>query len=136
MHPVIRRLVVVATTVAVAVGTFWFLVRIAQLPWQTTEYGFITVFSIPLGALVLLLERPIRRHLRHRRLLYAAAGLIAGLVAAVGWTLIAYVLTGGYLLAADANPLVCWTVAAIVASAVNLSVRDAGVIPSVPQAAV
>ena len=136
MHRVIRRLVVVATTVAVAVASFRFLVHQSLLPWQTTEYGFITVFSLPLGALVLVLERPIRRHLRRKRLLYAAAGVVAALVAAVGWTLLAYVLTGGYLLAADANPLVCWTAAALVATAVNLGVRDAGIIPSVSQAAV
>ena len=136
MRPVIRRLIVIATTVAVAVATFWLLVRAALLPWHTTEYGFITVFSIPLGALVLLLNRPIRRYLRRWRLLYAFADLVAALLAAVGWTFIAYVLTGGYLLAADANPLVCWVVAAVVASAVNLSVRDAGGTVSVPEAAV
>lgn len=124
MRSSLRRLLVMATADAVAVAMFWLLLRIDRPGWKTHEYPFIILYSVPLGALVLLFDRPIRRRLRSRRVLYVVAGIGTALTASIGWTFLAYVLTGGYLLASDVNPLWCWTVAALAATAVNLCTPD------------
>ena len=114
-----RRVLVIAVAEAVAVGMFWVLLRLYSPGRETHEYPFILLYSLPLGGIVLLCNRPLRR-LRRRTWLYVSMGVVSGGVAAVAWAYAALFLTGGYLLAADANPLWCWIVAALAATGVNL----------------
>ena len=130
MRPYQRRVLVLAVTEAVAVGMFWLLLRLDPPGWETHEYPFIWLYSLPLGGVVLLCNRPLRR-LRKRAWLYVSTSVVSGVVAAVIWTYAALFLTGGYLLAADANPLWCWAVAAVAATCVNLRFAGHSVRPVV-----
>ena len=119
MRPYQRRILVITVAELVAVAMFWLLLRVYRPGWETHEYPFIWLYSLPLGGLVLLLNRPLRR-LRQRTWLYVSSGIVSGVVAAVAWSYMALFLTGGYLLAADVNPLWCWAVAALAATSLNL----------------
>jgi hypothetical protein len=123
MQPYQRRFLVIIVAEAVAIGMFWLFLRLSRPGWETSEYPFIILYSLPLGALVLLCNWPVRR-LRSRPALYVGAAIFSSIGAAIAWTAAALFLTGGYLLAADANPLWCWAAAALVATAVNLGLQS------------
>jgi len=107
----LRRLAVVAVTIAASVLTFWTLLQISPPSWKTTEYPAIAFWSLPLGFLVLLIAiLPRRRFRRSNILVRLLLSVVLAAIAAIVWTYLAIGLTGGYALAFDANPLVCWLV--------------------------
>jgi peptidoglycan/LPS O-acetylase OafA/YrhL len=109
-----RRLIVVAITMVGSVLTFWTLLRISPPSWETSEYPAMAFWSLPLGLMALLVAKLPRRWLARSsifiRVIVSAA--LAGITAVV-WTYLAVWLTGGYALAFDANPFVCWAVGSL-----------------------
>jgi hypothetical protein len=106
--------------VAVAFAVFWLLVRLLLPGWESHEYVAIAVWSVPLGFLVLLAASPLRSRLRSRPLVRVVLATVAAVAAAVLWTFLSVVFTGGYALAFDANPLWCWTAGSLAGVAVDL----------------
>ena len=138
MNRWIRRLVVVAVTIVASVLTFWRLLQISRPTWETSEYPAIAIWSLPLGIVVLLVAKLPRRWLTRRsiiiRLIVSVA--LAG-ISAVVWTYLAVGLTGGYALAFDANPLVCWAVGSLVGTLTAMNwPRAAGEQPNSTQPAI
>jgi hypothetical protein len=104
-----RRLAVVAISVAVSVLTFWTFIRIDPPPWKESEYFAIAFWSLPLGFLVLLVAKLPRRWVARSHIIVRLfVSVVLAAVCAVVWTWLAVALTGGYALAFDANPLLCW----------------------------
>jgi hypothetical protein len=121
MARILRWLVVVFTTVLVSFLTFWLLVHLLRPGWNSSEYSAIAVWTIPLGVLILMIAKFLRRWIRHWHAIARAVALVlSAVLAAVVWTELAIVLTGGYALAFDANPLWCWTAASIAGMSVAL----------------
>jgi hypothetical protein len=115
MNRWLRRLAVIALTVLGSVLTFWQLLQIFPVTWKTSEYPAIAVWSLPLGLLILLVAKIPRRWLARRNLLIRlVASVILAAISAVVWTFLAVGLTGGYALAFDANPLICWAVGSVI----------------------
>lgn len=114
MNSWLRRLVVVLATVAFSVLTFTLLVNFGRPDWKSHEYYAIAFWTLPLAFFVLLVTRLTRRFLfRRSTIISTILTIILAVATAIGWTFLAVVLTGGYALAFDANPLVCWTVGSV-----------------------
>lgn len=116
-----RRLVVIVVTLLGSVVTFWALVHFTRPGWRSHEYAAIVVWTLPLAFFVLLFGKLARKWFGQRASVVRFAGSlgIAG-ICAVFWTFLAVFLTGGYALAFDANPLVCWTVGSVAGMLVDL----------------
>jgi hypothetical protein len=111
----IRRLIVIAGTVVASVLTFWRLLQISPPAWDTSEYPAMAFWSFLLGFWVLGIAKFPRRWLAGRNVVIRLLGsVVLAAIAGVSWTYLAVALTGGYALAFDANPLVCWAVGSIV----------------------
>ena len=104
------RLIALVSTVAMAFALFWGLVHLLRPGRESREYVAIVVWTVPLALLMAGVAPKLRRRLSGRRRGLRPAVLIGVAVAsAVAWTFVAVMLTGGYALAFDANPLWCWT---------------------------
>jgi hypothetical protein len=115
-----RRLVVIATTLLSTFITFRILVYLMRPGWESHEYSAIVVWTVPLSFLVLLFGKLSRRWFaRPTTIVRIAGSIFLALVCAVVWTYLAVVLTGGYALAFDANPLFCWGVGSVAGSLLN-----------------
>ena len=114
MNPWLRRILVVIVTVASGVLTFTLLVNLDRPGWQSREYYAIAFWTLPLAFFVLLVTRLTRRLLSSRSAnTRTLLTFIFAIATAIGWTFLAVVLTGGYALAFDASPLLCWAVASV-----------------------
>jgi hypothetical protein len=123
-----RRLVVISVTAIASVLTFWRLLQIDRPAWETHEYPAMVFWSFLLGLWVLGIAKFPRRWLAGRNvILRLLISVVLAAVSAVTWTYIAVALTGGYALAFDANPFVCWAVGSLVGmlTAVNWPITTA-----------
>jgi hypothetical protein len=112
-----------AATIVTAVFLGWLSVVLVG-DGHTTEYGFLITWSLPPGGMVYAFVR--RGGHRVRRLPLAVQSMLwtlAGATVGVGWTFLAYFLTGGYLLAADFPVMACWTLGAIAGILVGVHAR-------------
>ncbi len=110
-----RRLVVIAVTTIAGVVTFWKLLHDSPPAWETSEYPAMAFWSFLLGLWVLGIAKFPRRWLGNSNLVIRLlVSIVLAAIAAVTWTYLAVGLTGGYALAFDANPFVCWTVGSLV----------------------
>src|SRR4051812_13031898 len=109
-----RRLVVVAITTLGGVVTFWKLLQISPPTWETSEYPVMAFWSFLLGLWVLGIAKFPRRWMARTNIVIRllVSVVLAG-IAAVTWTYVAVGLTGGYALAFDANPFVCWSIGSL-----------------------
>jgi hypothetical protein len=109
-----RRLVVIAITTIAGVVTFWKLLQMSPPAWETSEYPAMAFWSFLLGGWVLGIAKLPRRWLANANIVirFLVSVVLAG-IAAVTWTYLAVGLTGGYALAFDANPFVCWAVGSL-----------------------
>jgi len=110
-----RRLVVIAITTVAGVVTFWRLLQISPPGWKTSEYPAMAFWSFLLGIWVLGIAKFPRRWLASSNIVIRVlVSVVLAAISAVTWTYLAVVLTGGYALAFDANPFVCWSVGSLV----------------------
>ena len=130
------RLAVIAVTTIGGVVTFWKLLQISPPAWETSEYPAMAFWSFLLGLWVLGITKFPRRWLADGNIVIRLlVSVVLAAVSAVSWTYIAVGLTGGYALAFDANPFICWAVGSLVGTltAVNWpSTKDDR--PNTPQA--
>jgi hypothetical protein len=109
-----RRLAVIAVTLGASELTFWGLVHLMRPGWKSHEYFAIVFWTLPLCFLVLLFAKLVRRWLAHRNAVVRfVIAIVLALVCSVLWTYLAVALSGGYALAFDANPFLCWTIASL-----------------------
>jgi hypothetical protein len=109
-----RRLAVIGVTLAGSVLTFWILLRLTRPGWKSHEYFAIAFWTLPLCFLVLLFAKVESRWFAQRNaLIQLVATIVLAVVCSVLWTFLAVALTGGYALAFDANPFVCWTIGSL-----------------------
>jgi hypothetical protein len=127
MNRWIRRFIVVAVSIVGSVLTFWRLLQISPPTWETSEYPAIALWSLPLGLLVLIVAKLPRRWFAGSSIVIRliVSVVLAGITAVV-WTYLAIGLTGGYALAFDANPFVCWAVGSLVGMLAALNWPRAG----------
>lgn len=110
-----RRLVVIALTVVASELTFWKLLQMSPPAWKTSEYPAMAFWSFLLGLWLLAIAKFPRRWLAGRNIIIRLLiSVVLAAIAAVSWTYLAVALTGGYALAFDANPFVCWSVGSLV----------------------
>ncbi len=111
MARALRYLAIIAATVGGSFATFVILLYRDPRGWESHEYSAIAFWSVPLAFLVLALGKLGRRRLRERSVaIRLAVATGTTIIAAIAWTFMAVVLTGGYALAFDANPFYCWLV--------------------------
>ena len=115
------RLAVFGITIAASFAAFEILLLLQDPGWKSSEHVAIIFWSIPLGFIVLGVGSLLRRRLGTR------SGGVRGFVVAIAavavtiiWTFGAIVLTGGYALAFDANPLWCWFIGSLAGLVVAL----------------
>ena len=109
-----RRFVVIAVTVVASVLTFWKLLKISPPAWETSEYPAMAFWSFLLSLWVLGIAKFPRRWLAGGNIVIRLlVSVVLAAVSAVSWTYLAVGLTGGYALAFDANPFVCWAVGSL-----------------------
>jgi hypothetical protein len=109
-----RRLVVIAITTIAGVVTFWKLLQISPPAWETSEYPAMAFWSFLLGVWVLGIAKFPRRWLvKSNIVIRLLVSVVLAGVSAVTWTYLAVGLTGGYALAFDANPFVCWSIGSL-----------------------
>ena len=124
-----RRLAVIATTLISTFITFWIVVHLTRPGWESHEYPAILVWTVPLSFLVLLFGKLSRRWFAKRTPIVRIVGsFFLALVCAVVWTFLAVILTGGYALAFDANPLFCWAVGSVAGSLLNTQWQARGAV--------
>jgi hypothetical protein len=110
-----RRLAVVAVTVVSSELAFWQLLQISRPAWKTSEYPAMAVWSFPLGFLILLVAKLPRRWLsRSNAVLRSLISVVLAAISSILWTYLAVALTGGYALAFDANPFLCWSLGSLI----------------------
>ena len=130
MSRALRWVVVIVVTMIVALLAFAVIIKIQPPGWQSREYSAMLVWSFPLGFVVLGVARILLKVLRGRGPIAQASGLVIGaLVSAITWTGLAVVLTGGYALAFDANPLWCWTAASLAGMGMALFALPERIVP-------
>lgn len=117
---IVRWAAVISTTAAAAFLTFVVLLRLDPPGWESREYGAIAFWSLPLGGLVLVGAKMIRRF-TGRPWLFRTLAVVITVAITIIWTFIAVALTGGYALAFDANPLYCWLIGAAAGMAVDVN---------------
>jgi hypothetical protein len=109
-----RRLAVIAVTLTASVLTFWLLLRFMRPGWKSHEYFAIAFWTLPFCFLVLLSAKVDGRWFAQRNaLIRSVTTIVLALVCSVLWTFLAVALTGGYALAFDANPFLCWTIGSL-----------------------
>ena len=103
------------TVTAIAgVLTFWQLLQIDPPAWETSEYPAMAFWSFLLGGWVLAIAKYPRRWLVRSNIgVRILVSIVLAPISAVTWTYLAVGLTGGYALAFDANPFVCWAVGSL-----------------------
>ena len=114
---------VVVVLVSVITGWLFFSLGPRQ---HTSEYPFLWLWSLPPAAFVYVAARRVPQRIRrlHPAALSVLLALI-GIALALLWTVAAYLLSGGYLLAADFPVLWCWVFGCVAGMLATVAPRSA-----------